>query len=76
MNRNKKLVEVYRVSGEAQAKITPGLLESHRIPSLLKSLAAPWVHVFTVAGMGEYRVMVWESSYEKSKEIVREEEYD
>ena len=76
MNKNEKLVEVFRASGEAQAKIIQGLLESNGIPSMLKSLAAPSVHVFAVDGMGEYRVMVWESSYEKAKEIVREEEYD
>ena len=75
MNKNEKLVEVYRASGEAQAKIIQGVLESQGIPSLLKSLAAPSVHVFTVDGMGEYRVMVWESTSEKAREIVRGEEY-
>ena len=75
MNKNENMVEVYRASGEAQAKIIQGVLESFGIPSLLKSLAAPSVHVFTVDGMGEYRVMVWESMSERAKEIVKGEEY-
>jgi len=75
LNRNEKLVEVYRALGEAEAKIIQGLLESYGIPSLLKSLAAPSVHVFTVDGMGEFKVMVGESTSVEARRLIRGEEY-
>jgi len=65
-----KLVEVYRAGGEAEAQIIKGLLESNGIPCLLKSNAAPSVHVFTVDGMGEVKVMVKEASAEEAKRLI------
>ena len=73
MNKSDKLVEVYRAAGEAEAQIIRGLLESNGIPCLLKSLAAPSVHVFTVDGMGEVEVMVKESRAKEAKRLVGEE---
>ncbi len=70
-----KMVEVYRAAGEATAHIIKGLLESHGIPSLLQSNAAPSVHMFVVDGMGEVRVMVWESTASKARELIRGEDY-
>ncbi len=70
-----ELVEVYKAAGEAEAQIIKGLLESYGIPCLLKSLAAPSVHVFTVNGMGEVKVMVWESTAEKARGLIRGEDY-
>lgn len=58
MKKEKELVAVYRAAGEAEAQVVKGLLESHGIPCFLKSNAAPSVHVFTVDGLGEVRVMV------------------
>ena len=75
MNKSHKLVEVYRANGEAEAKVIQGLLESYGIPSLLKSLAAPSVHVFTVDGMGEFKVMVGESTVEEAKRLIRGKEH-
>ena len=69
-----ELVEVYKAAGEAEAQIIKGLLESYGIPCLLKSLAAPSVHVFTVNGMGEVKVMVWESMAEKARGLIRGED--
>ena len=71
MRNNEKMVEVYRASGEIEAQVIKGLLESYDIPSLLNSLAAPSVHTFAVDGMGEVRVMVWESMAEKAKSLIR-----
>ena len=68
-------MEVYKAAGEAEAQIIKGLLESYGIPCLLKSLAAPSVHVFTVDGMGEVKVMVWESTAEKARGLIRGEDY-
>jgi len=65
------MVEVYRASGEMQARIIKGLLQSYQIPSVLESNAASSVHAFAVDGMGEVRVMVWESSFEEAKRLIR-----
>ncbi|MCK4963980.1 MAG: DUF2007 domain-containing protein, partial [Dehalococcoidia bacterium] len=42
-----KLVDVYRASGELEAHVIKGLLESNGIPCILKSDAASSVHAFT-----------------------------
>jgi hypothetical protein len=73
MTKEFKLVEVYRAIGEAEALIIKSLLESNGIPSLLKSHAAPSVHVFTVDGMGEVRVMVEASRAKEAKRLIGEE---
>jgi len=65
------MVEVYRAIGEAEAQIIKGLLESFGIPSLLKSKAAPSVHAFVMDGMGEVKVMVWQSDSEKARELIQ-----
>lgn len=65
------MVEVYRAPGEMQARVIQGLLESYNIPSVLESNAAGSVHVFAVDGMGEVRVMVWESRFEEAKSLIQ-----
>ena len=65
------MVEVYRAVGEAEAQIIKSLLESYGIPSMLKSRAAPSVHAFVMDGMGEVRLMVWESTAEEARELIR-----
>ncbi len=74
MNKSERLVEVYQAAGEAEAQIIKGLLESNGIPCLLKSLAAPSVHAFTVDGMGEVKVMVWESAAGEAQKLIRRED--
>ena len=75
MNKSEGFVEVYKAAGEAEAQIIKGLLQSNGIPCLLKSLAAPSVHAFTVDGMGEVKVMVWESMAEEAKRLIKGEDY-
>jgi len=70
-----KMAEVYRAAGEAEAQIIKGLLNSHGIDCLLKSNASPSVHMFAVDGMGEVRVMVWESAADKARELIKGENY-
>ena len=70
-----KMVEVYRAAGEAEAQIIKGLLNSHGIDCLLKSNASPSVHMFAVDGMGEVRVMVWESAADQARELIKGEDY-
>ena len=65
------MVEVYRAAGEMQARVIQGLLESYGIHCLLKSDAASSVHAFTVDGMGEVRVMVWESMLDEAERLVQ-----
>ena len=60
-------------AGEAEAQVIKGLLESNGIRCLLKSNAAPSVHVFTVDGMGEFKVMVEESLAEGARGLIKEE---
>lgn len=67
---NEQMVEVYRARGEAEAQVIKGLLESYDIPCLLQSNAAPSVHMFTVDGMGEVRVMVRESMADEARELI------
>ena len=69
MSKEEKLVEVYKAANEMEAQVIKSLLESFDIPCLLKSNAAPSVHMFTVDGMGEVKIMVWESNGRKSQGI-------
>ena len=64
------MVEVYRAVGEMEAQVIQGLLESRGIPCLLKSNAARSVHAFAIDGMGEVRVMVWESMADEARELI------
>jgi hypothetical protein len=65
-----KLVDVYRASGEMEAHVIKGLLESNGIPCILRSDAATSVHAFTVDGMGEVAVAVLESRAEEAMRII------
>ena len=64
------MVEVYKATSEMEAQVIKGLLESYGIPSLLKSHAAPSVHMFTVDGMGEVKIMVMRPMAERAKELI------
>ena len=68
-------MEVYKAAGEAEAQMIKGLLESKGIPCLLRSLAAPSVHVFSVGGMAEVKVLVWGSAAERARRLIRGEDY-
>jgi hypothetical protein len=70
-----KMVEVYRAAGEAEAQIIKGLLDSNGIYCLLKSNAAPSVHVFAIDGMGEVKVMVRESMVSQARELIEGEDH-
>ena len=70
-----KMVAVYQAAGETEAQIIKGLLDSNGIPCFLQSNAAPSVHMFAVDGMGEVRVMVWESMAERARKLIEGEDY-
>ena len=69
------MIEVYKAAGELEAQVIKGLLESYGIPCLLKSNAAPSVHMFAVNGMGEVKVMVFSSMAEKARRLIGGEEH-
>jgi hypothetical protein len=65
-----KLVEVYRASGELEALVIKGLLESNGICAILKSDAAFSVHPFTIDGMGEVKIEVLESLADEARRLI------
>ncbi len=69
-----KLVRVYRARGEAEAMVIKGLLDSNGIPSLVRSNAAPSVHVFSVDGMGKFEVVVPASYEQQATALLRGED--
>ena len=71
MNKNEKLVEVYKAPNEMEAQVIKSLLESYDIPCFLKSHAAPSVHMFTVDGMGEVKVMVLDSMADRAHNLIK-----
>ena len=73
MKSKDKLVEIYKAPNDMEAKVIKSLLESYDIPCFLKSNAAPSVHLFTVDGMGEVKVMVLESMAEEAKSLIKSE---
>jgi hypothetical protein len=70
LKSNEKMVEVYHAQNGMEAQVIKSLLESFDIPCFLKSNAAPSVHVLTMDGMGEVRIMVLESLAKKAKELI------
>jgi hypothetical protein len=64
------MVEVYHARNVMEAQVIKSLLESYDIPCLLKSNAAPSVHMFTMDGMAEVRVMVLDSMAEEARELI------
>lgn len=70
MSKNEKLVEVYKARNDMEAQVIRSLLESYNIPCFLKSNAAPSVHLFTVNGMAEVKVMVLPTMVDEAKELI------
>ncbi len=70
MNKSGKLVEVYKARTEMEAQVIKGLLESFDIPCVLRANAAPSVHMFTLDGLAEVKVMVLDSMAEEAKGLI------
>ena len=71
MSKSQEMVEVYKAPNEMEAQVIKSLLESYEIPCFLKSHAAPSVHMFTIDGMGEVKVMVLDSMADKARELIK-----
>ncbi len=70
MSKEEKLVEVYKAHNDMEAQVIRSLLESYDVPCFLKSHAAPSVHIFTVDGMGEVKIMVLASLAGRARELI------
>ncbi len=70
MKSEKKLVEVCSAS-EVEAQVIKGMLESYGILCLLQSHAAPSVHMFSIDGMGEVKVLVREEAAEEARRLIK-----
>ncbi len=75
MSKNEKLVEVYKAPNEMEAQVIRGLLESYGIPCFLKSHAAPSVHLFTIDGMGEVKIMVLERMADSARKLIKSDNH-
>lgn len=75
MSKPDSLVEVYHAANEMEAQVIKSLLAGFDIPCILKSNAAPSVHMFTMDGMAEVRVMVPASLAKAAKELIVSEDH-
>ena len=75
MSKSEKLVEVYKATNEMEAQVIKSLLESYEIPCFLKSNAAPSVHMFTIDGMGEVKVMVLDSVADQARKLIKSDNH-
>ncbi len=75
MSKNDKLVEVYKAPNEMEAQVIKGLLESYGVPCFLKSNAAPSVHMFTIDGMGEVKVMVLAAMADSARQLIKSDNH-
>jgi hypothetical protein len=76
LSKSGEFVEVYKARTEMEAQIIKGLLESFGIPCALKSNAAPSVHMFTLDGLAEVKVMVLASQADAARELINNKETD
>jgi hypothetical protein len=74
LSNSEKMIEVYRANGEIEAQVIKGLLESYGIPCFLKGDAARTIYGLTVDGLGEVKIMVWESMAEEARRLIEREE--
>jgi hypothetical protein len=75
LSKSGKMVEVYKAPNEMEAQVIKGLLESYGVPCFLKSNAAPSVHLFTVDGMGEVKIMVLYSMADKARNLIKSDNH-
>jgi hypothetical protein len=69
------MVEVYRAAGEIEAQVIRSLPNSHSILCLIKSSAAPSVHIFTIDELGEFSIMVPVTIVKITKQLLAGEDH-
>jgi hypothetical protein len=72
LSKSEKLVEVCRASGEIEAQVIKGLLESHGIPCFLKSSVGPSPFGFTMA---DVKVIVWDSMADSARALIESDNH-
>jgi hypothetical protein len=75
LSKSDKMVEVYKAPNEMEAQVIKGLLESYGVPCFMKSNAAPSVHIFTLDGMGEVKIMVLDSMADKARNLIKSDNH-
>lgn len=70
----KKLEKVYTASGQLQAHVIKGRLESEGIPVLLRYDSGSTVFAFTVDGLGEVEVLVPREEAARARQILSQSE--
>ena len=73
MSKSNSLVEVYRARNEMEAQVIKSLLEGYDIPCVFRANAAPSVHMFTMDGLAEVRIMVSAALEEAARELIIKE---
>jgi hypothetical protein len=76
LSKSDKLVEVYKARTEMEAQVIRGLLDSFGIPCVFRSNAAPSVHMFTMNGLAEVKVMVLGSLADEAKKLINDNNAD
>jgi hypothetical protein len=64
------LTTVYVASGQLEAEIIKGRLESESIPAILRYEAAGLIYGFTIDGLGQVEVQVPSSLAQHAREIL------
>jgi len=73
LSKPNSLVEVYRARNEMEAQVIKSLLEGYDIPCVFRANAAPSVHMFTMDGLAEVRIMVSAALEEAARELIIKE---
>ena len=71
MNKRAKLTTVYIASGQPEAQIIKGRLESEGIPAILRYESAGVVYGLTIDGLGQVEVQVPPSLVQDARNILR-----
>jgi hypothetical protein len=71
---NTELITVYIASGQPEAEIVKGRLESEGVPAMLRYESAGVVYGLTIDGLGQVEVQVPSSLAQHAREILATEE--
>ena len=72
--RREGLEKVYTASGQIQAHVIKGRLESEGIPALLRYNSGSTVFALTVDGLGEVEILVPRAQAARAREILSQSE--
>lgn len=70
MSEEAGLITVYVASGQPEAQIVKGHLETEGIPAMLRYESAGLVYGLTVDGLGQVEIQVPSSLAQRAKEIL------